>query len=81
MTKGEVIELLRSIRFRDPESKKAVKIAIRAVKKPEIIRCKNCEKRNKWACWLYFYGHETADNYYCGYAKKAKKKKGGDGEC
>ena len=32
----------------------------------ELIRCKDCKKRNTWECWQYFFGRmNLPDDYYC----------------
>jgi len=34
--------------------------------KGELIRCKDCKKRNTWECWQYFFGRmNLPDDYYC----------------
>lgn len=33
---------------------------------PEVIRCKDCKKRESWECWQYFFGRiKIPDDWFC----------------
>ena len=76
MTKEKAIKYLRGFKFSrieeedDRLNNEAVNMAIKAIQQPTIVRCKDCKNRRKWACWMYFFGHETDDNYYCADGKR-----------
>lgn len=37
----------------------------------EIVRCKDCKKRNSWECWQYFFGRiKIPDDWYCADGEK-----------
>lgn len=32
----------------------------------ELVRCKDCKKRNSWECWQYFFGRlNIPDEWFC----------------
>ena len=33
---------------------------------PQIVRCKDCKKRDSWECWQYFFGRiKIPDDWFC----------------
>ena len=39
--------------------------------KPQIVRCKDCKKRNSWECWQYFFGRiKIPDDWFCADGEK-----------
>ena len=33
---------------------------------PQVVRCKDCKKRDSWECWQYFFGRiKIPDDWYC----------------
>lgn len=40
-------------------------LGFRLKEQPQIVRCKDCKKRLKANCWVYFCGRRTEDNWFC----------------
>ena len=37
----------------------------------EVVRCKDCKKRNSWECWQYFLGRiKIPDDWFCADAER-----------
>ena len=37
----------------------------------ELIRCKDCKKRESWECWQYFFGRiKIPDDWFCADGEK-----------
>ena len=41
--------------------------------RPQIVRCKDCKKRESWECWQYFFGRiKIPDDWFCADGVKRK---------
>lgn len=54
-------ELLKALRYDRGQYQKGYKD-----RDDQIVRCKNCKKRNSWECWQYFFGRiKIPDDWFC----------------
>ena len=59
--------MIREYIIKIDEDKKDIMGNCPLVEKPqELIRCKDCKKRNSWECWQYFFGRiKIPDDWFC----------------
>lgn len=54
-------ELLKALQYDRGQYQKGY-----ADRDAEVVRCKDCKKRNSWECWQYFFGRfNIPDEWFC----------------